>query len=60
MNEDLPKRRKAFEIGQDLDLLSEDELRETVAMLREEIARIERAIDSKSASRNAAEAFFRR
>jgi uncharacterized small protein (DUF1192 family) len=60
MDEELPKKKRAFEIGQDLALLSEDELRETVAALKAEIARIEATISSKSASRDAAEAFFRR
>jgi len=60
MDEELPKKRKPFEIGQDLALLSADELRETVEALKAEIARIEAVIDSKSASRDAAEAFFRR
>ncbi len=60
MDEDLPKRKKAFEIGQDLSLLSADELQETVNVLKQEIARIEAEMTSKSASRNAAEAFFKR
>jgi uncharacterized small protein (DUF1192 family) len=60
MDEDLPKRKKPFEIGQDLSFLSADELRETVNVLKQEIARIEAEMTSKSASRNAAEAFFKR
>jgi uncharacterized small protein (DUF1192 family) len=60
MDEDLPKKRRPFEIGQDLALMSADELRETVEALKAEIARIEAELMSKSASRDAAEAFFRR
>lgn len=60
MDEDLPKRKKPFEIGQDLSLLSAGELQETVNVLKREIARIEVEMASKSASRNAAEAFFKR
>ncbi|GAB4359975.1 MAG: DUF1192 domain-containing protein [Oricola sp.] len=60
MDEELPKKTRAFEIGQDLSLMSADELRAAVEMLRAEIARIEAMISSKSASRDAAEAFFRR
>ena len=60
MDEDLPKRKKPFEIGQDLSFLSAGELRETVNVLKQEIARIEAEMTSKSASRNAAEAFFKR
>mgnify|MGYP000465868272 CR=1 FL=1 len=60
MDEELPKKKRAFEIGQDLALMSADELRETVEALKAEIARIEAELMSKSASRDAAEAFFRR
>ncbi len=60
MDEDLPKKKKPFEIGQDLSLLSAGELQETVNVLKQEIARIEAEMASKSASRNAAEAFFKR
>jgi len=60
MDEDLPKKKKPFEIGQDLSLFSAGELQETVNVLRQEIARIEAEMASKSASRDAAEAFFKR
>ena len=60
MDEDLPKPKPAYQLGQDLALLSAGELRATVDALKAEIARIEAEIASKSASRNAAEAFFKR
>lgn len=60
MDDEQPKKKPAYGLGQDLSLLSADELRATVEMLKAEIARIESEIVSKSASRNAAEAFFRR
>ena len=60
MDEDLPKKKPAYEIGQDLALLSAGELRATIDALKAEIARIEEILDSKSASRDAAEAFFKR
>ena len=60
MDEDLPKKKPAYEIGRDLSLMSEDELRDTIETLKAEIARLEAEIGSKSASRNAAEAFFKR
>ena len=56
----LPKKKLAHEVGQDLTLLSVDELAERIALLREEIARLEEARAAKQASRNAAAAFFKR
>jgi uncharacterized small protein (DUF1192 family) len=49
----------AHTVGQDLSALSLDELSERVAVLKEEIARIEAAIDAKRASAAAADAVFR-
>ena len=51
---------KSHEIGQDLALLSVDELEERVALLKSEIARLEEARGAKLASRAAADAFFKR
>ena len=60
MEEDVaPKKKVAHEIGQDLTLLSVNELAERVALLREEIVRLEAAIAAKRASREAAGAFFK-
>lgn len=53
-------RPKSHEIGQDLSLLSVDELDERMAMLRAEIARLDEARTAKLASRAAADAFFKR
>jgi uncharacterized small protein (DUF1192 family) len=61
MDEDLPPKKKTVhEIGQDLSLLSIGELTERIAQLKEEIARLEAAKASKSATRTAADAFFKR
>ena len=61
MDEDLPPKKKTVhEIGQDLSLLSIGELTERIAQLEEEIARLEAAKSSKSATRTAADAFFKR
>lgn len=60
MDEELPKKKPAFQPGQDLSLLSAGELQAAIDMLRSEIARLEAEIASKSASRDAAEAFFRK
>ena len=54
-----PKKKTVHEIGQVLDALSVDELRERAGLLREEIARLEAACASKAASKEAAAAFFR-
>jgi uncharacterized small protein (DUF1192 family) len=61
MDEDLPPKKKTVhEIGQDLSLLSIGELTERIAQLKEEIARLEAAKASKSATRTAADTFFKR
>lgn len=49
----------AHEIGQDLSLVSEAELRERIEVLKGEIARLEAELEAKGASKAAAEAFFR-
>jgi uncharacterized small protein (DUF1192 family) len=54
-----PKKKLAHEIGQPLDTLSVDEIDERVALLREEIARLEGARVAKLASRAAADSFFK-
>ena len=56
----LPKKKPTHDIGQDLSLLSVAELGERVALLKEEIARLEAAIAAKQASRNVADQFFKR
>jgi len=58
--EDRPKKRLVHEIGQDLALLSIEELQERAALLRDEIARLDAAVANKRASRNAADQFFKR
>jgi uncharacterized small protein (DUF1192 family) len=58
--DDRPKKKIAHEIGQDLALLSVGELAERVALLKDEIARLEAAMGSKQASRSAADQFFRK
>jgi uncharacterized small protein (DUF1192 family) len=59
-DEDRPKKKIVHEIGQDLALLSVGELQERVALLREEIARLEAAAASKQASRDVASQFFKK
>lgn len=58
--EDEPKKTsRLHEIGQDLSLLSVDELNERVAQLRTEIERLEGELSAKGSTRQAAEALFR-
>lgn len=59
-DDDRPKKKIAHEIGQDLALLSVDEITERIALLREEIGRLEEALGKKQASRSAANQFFKR
>jgi len=59
-DEDRPKRKISHEIGQDLSLLSAGELAERIALLKQEIARLEADAARKNASRAAADQVFRR
>ena len=61
MEEEPIRRPKTIhELGSDLSLLSVGELRERVAALKEEIARLEAVIRSKESSKDAADTFFKR
>ena len=53
------RRRPSMHLGEPLDALSVDELGERIELLRAEIARLEAARERKSASRTAADSFFR-
>lgn len=59
-DDDLPKKKLTHELGCDLSQLSVDELASRIGLLRQEIERLEAAIAEKSASKSAAESFFRR
>ena len=58
-DDDRPAKKTAHEIGSDLSLLSVDELSARIALLNEEIARLEAEKVKKGASRSAAESLFR-
>ena len=58
--DDRPKKKIVHEIGQELALLSVKELHERIALLREEVARLEADISRKETSRNAADQFFKK
>ena len=55
----VPKKKVAHEVGCDLATLSEHELKERIALLQAEIARLEAEASRKAASREAASAFFK-
>jgi uncharacterized small protein (DUF1192 family) len=59
-DEERPKKKIVHEIGQDLTLLSVKELDERVALLNEEIARLEADKTRKQASRSVADQFFKK
>jgi uncharacterized small protein (DUF1192 family) len=58
--EPLRPKKKVHELGEDLSLLSVEELRERVGALKAEIERLEATIRAKEATKSAAEGFFRR
>ena len=59
-DDDKPKKKVAHEMGQDLSLLSVEELAARVQLMRDEIARLEADIAQKRAKRAAADQFFKR
>ena len=58
--DDKPKKKLSHEIGQDLRLLSVEELAARVQLLRDEIGRLEADMAQKHASRSAADQFFKK
>lgn len=54
-----PRGKKNFEIGEDLTTISVDELKEIIAVLEQEIARIEGEINVKESSKKAADSVFK-
>jgi len=59
-DDDRPKKKIAHEIGQDLTLLSVEELGARVQLLQDEIQRLEADMTRKRATRAAADQFFKR
>jgi uncharacterized small protein (DUF1192 family) len=59
-DDDKPKKKITHEIGQDLGLLSVEELAARVQLMHDEISRLEADMASKRASRSAADQFFKR
>jgi uncharacterized small protein (DUF1192 family) len=57
--DDRPRKKISHEIGQDVSLLSLEELTERIALLNAEIARLQEAATKKRASKDAANSFFK-
>jgi uncharacterized small protein (DUF1192 family) len=58
-DDDKPRKKITHEIGQDLYLLSVEELTERVALLTAEIERLKEAMAKKRSSKDAAASFFK-
>ena len=59
-DDDRPKKKIVHEIGQDLSLLSVEELAARVQLLHDEINRLEADMGQKQSKRAAADQFFKR
>ena len=59
-DDDKPKKKIVHEVGQDLTLLSVEELAGRVQILRDEIGRLEADMAKKRASRSVADQFFKK
>jgi uncharacterized small protein (DUF1192 family) len=57
--DDKPRKKVSHEIGQDLSLLSVEELTERIALLTSEIERLQAMVTKKRASKEAAAGFFK-
>ena len=58
-DDDKPRKKITHEIGQDLSLLSVEELTERIALMNGEIERLQQAAAKKRASKDAANNFFK-
>lgn len=58
-DDDKPRKKITHEIGQDLSLLSVEELTGRIALLNAEIVRLQEAATKKRASKDAANSFFK-
>jgi uncharacterized small protein (DUF1192 family) len=58
-DDDRPRKKISHEIGQDLSLLSVEELDERIALLNAETERLREAAAKKRASKDAASGFFK-
>jgi uncharacterized small protein (DUF1192 family) len=59
IDDDEPRKKITHDIGQDLSLLSVNELEERIGLLTAEIQRLREAEVKKRASKDAADSFFK-
>jgi uncharacterized small protein (DUF1192 family) len=59
-DDDKPRKKVTHEIGQELSLLSVEELTERIALLNSEVERLREAVTKKRASKEAASSFFKK
>lgn len=59
MDDDAPRPAPTYSVGMPLDTLSVDELQTLIETLESEIVRLRSGIESKNASRDAADAVFK-
>ncbi len=55
-----PPKRKTYELGQDLSKHSVGDLQALIDALKDELARVEQALNAKQSSKSAAESVFKR
>jgi uncharacterized small protein (DUF1192 family) len=60
MDDDQPRKKVTHDIGQDLGLLSVEELAGRIGLLKAEIVRLEADMAQKQSSRSVADQFFKR
>ena len=58
-DDDKPKKKISHEVGQDLTLLSVEELAGRITLLESEIQRLQSSMQLKRATRDAADRFFK-
>jgi uncharacterized small protein (DUF1192 family) len=58
-DDDKPRKKITHEIGQDLSLLSVEELTERIALMNSEIERLQQTAAKKRASKDTANSFFK-
>jgi uncharacterized small protein (DUF1192 family) len=58
-DDDRPRKKISHQIGQDLSLLSVEELTERIALLTTEVERLQADISKKRASKEAANSIFK-
>jgi uncharacterized small protein (DUF1192 family) len=58
-DDDRPRKKITHEIGQDLTLLSVEELSERISLLTSEVERLQAVATKKRASKDAANSFFK-